>query len=72
MQPPRTESGFSMIELLCVVAIILILIGLMLGPIMKAYKKAKRLGEDSKMIPVGGQIYEFCHSCFIKFSDFEA
>jgi type II secretory pathway pseudopilin PulG len=35
-----------MIELLCVITIILIMIGLMLGPITKAYKRAKALSGE--------------------------
>jgi prepilin-type N-terminal cleavage/methylation domain-containing protein len=45
--PRRKQSGFSMIELMCVIAIILILVGLMLGPIMRAYRKAKNFGWEN-------------------------
>jgi prepilin-type N-terminal cleavage/methylation domain-containing protein len=41
------RSGFSLIELMCVLAIILILVGLMLGPIMRAYRKAKNFGWEN-------------------------
>jgi prepilin-type N-terminal cleavage/methylation domain-containing protein len=43
----RKQSGFSLIELMCVIAIILILVGLMLGPIMRAYRKAKNFGWEN-------------------------
>ena len=36
-----------MIELMCVIAIILILVGLMMGPILRAYKKAKNFGWEN-------------------------
>ena len=38
--PSRTQRGFTLIELMCVITIILILVGLMSGPILRAYKKA--------------------------------
>ena len=41
--PHRTRRGFTLIELMCVLTIIAILVGLMLGPISRAYGKAKRL-----------------------------
>jgi prepilin-type N-terminal cleavage/methylation domain-containing protein len=41
------QSGFSLIELMCVISIILILVGLMLGPIMRAYRKAKNFGWEN-------------------------
>jgi prepilin-type N-terminal cleavage/methylation domain-containing protein len=43
----RKQRGFSLIELMCVLAIILILVGLMLGPIMRAYRKAKNFGWEN-------------------------
>jgi prepilin-type N-terminal cleavage/methylation domain-containing protein len=43
---PKYQRGFTMLELLCCVAIILILVGLMMGPVMKAYKRAKKLSEE--------------------------
>ena len=45
--PRRKQSGFSLIELMCVLAIILILVGLMMGPITRAYTKAKNFENDS-------------------------
>jgi len=45
--PRRKQSGFSLIELMCVLAIILILVGLMVGPIMRAYRKAKNFGWEN-------------------------
>ena len=47
MQTAAKLGGFSLIELLCVIVIILILVGLMLGPIFRAYKKARGLGDES-------------------------
>lgn len=38
----RSRSGFTLIELMCVLTIIAILVGLMLGPVSRAYLKAKR------------------------------
>jgi prepilin-type N-terminal cleavage/methylation domain-containing protein len=51
----RRVRAFTLLELLCVIAIILILVGLMLGPIFRAYKRAKRLdGDDSSLdVPQG-------------------
>ena len=45
--PRRGEKGFSLIELMCVIAIILILVSLMMGPILRAYKKAKDFGWEN-------------------------
>ena len=45
--PRRGQRGFSLIELMCVIAIILILVGLMMGPILRAYKKAKNFGWEN-------------------------
>jgi prepilin-type N-terminal cleavage/methylation domain-containing protein len=45
--PGRGQRGFSLIELMCVIAIILILVGLMMGPILRAYKKAKNFGWEN-------------------------
>ena len=45
--PRRGQRGFSLIELMCVIAIILILVGLMMGPILRAYKKAKTFGWEN-------------------------
>ena len=45
--PRRGQRGFSLIELMCVIAIILILLGLMMGPILRAYKKAKNFGWEN-------------------------
>jgi prepilin-type N-terminal cleavage/methylation domain-containing protein len=43
----RKRGGFSLIELMCVITIILILVGLMMGPIMRAYRKAKNFGWEN-------------------------
>ena len=40
-------AGFTLVELLCVMAIILILVGLMLGPVMRAYRKAKNFAWEN-------------------------
>jgi prepilin-type N-terminal cleavage/methylation domain-containing protein len=65
MSPRR--GGFSLIELLCVIVIILILVGLMLGPIFRAYKKARGLGEDSGKIepgrPLTAALFCFASGC---------
>ena len=45
--PRRGQRGFSLIELMCVIAIILILVGLMMGPILRAYKKVKDFGGEN-------------------------
>ncbi|MBI4662065.1 MAG: type II secretion system protein [Verrucomicrobia bacterium] len=37
------RRGFSLIELLCVIAIILILAGLIAGPILQAYRRVKEM-----------------------------
>lgn len=42
----KHQRGFTMLELLCCIAIILILVGLMMGPVMKAWKRAKKLTEE--------------------------
>lgn len=38
----KRRGAFTLIELLCSLCIILILVGLMLGPVMKAFKRVKR------------------------------
>lgn len=43
----RKKAAFTLIELLCVMAIILILVGLMLGPVMRAYRKAKNFAWEN-------------------------
>jgi prepilin-type N-terminal cleavage/methylation domain-containing protein len=43
----RQKAGFTLVELLCVMAIILILAGLMLGPVMRAYRKAKNFAGEN-------------------------
>ncbi|MGZ8900294.1 MAG: type II secretion system protein [Limisphaerales bacterium] len=43
----RKDRGFTLIELMCVIAIILILVGLMLGPVTRAYTKAKNFGWEN-------------------------
>jgi prepilin-type N-terminal cleavage/methylation domain-containing protein len=42
------DSAFSLIELMCVMTIIAILASLMLGPISKAFAKAKRFDWEQK------------------------
>ena len=44
----RKERGFSLIELMCVLSIILILVGMMLGPITRAYTKAKNFSWENE------------------------
>ncbi len=43
----RRKAAFTLMEMLCVITIILILIGLMLGPISRAYRKAKNFGWEN-------------------------
>lgn len=45
--PRRKRCGFTLIELMCVITIILILVGLMMGPVFRAYKKAKNFGWEN-------------------------
>jgi prepilin-type N-terminal cleavage/methylation domain-containing protein len=40
---PQPARGLTMVELLCVMAIIAILVALSLGPIMKAFAHAKHV-----------------------------
>ena len=40
------RNGVTLIELLCVIGIIAILVFLMLGPVTRAYKKARILAGD--------------------------
>jgi prepilin-type N-terminal cleavage/methylation domain-containing protein len=47
----RWKRAFTLIELLCVMSIILILVGLMLGPVFKAFKRVKRFqGEETAYV----------------------
>jgi prepilin-type N-terminal cleavage/methylation domain-containing protein len=39
-------QGLSLVELLCCIVIIAILVGLLLGPVTKAYKRARGLVTD--------------------------
>ena len=41
------KRGFSLLELICCIAIIVILVGLLLGPVAKAYKRAKALAGEN-------------------------
>lgn len=44
---PQNRNGVSAIELLCTITIILILAGMLLGPVLKAYRKVKSFaGEE--------------------------
>ena len=45
--PRQKRCGFTLIELMCVITIILILVGLMMGPVFRAYKKAKNFGWEN-------------------------
>ncbi len=40
------KSGVSLIELLCAITIIMILAALLLGPILKAYKRVKNFAGE--------------------------
>ena len=44
------QRAFTLIELLCVISIILILVSLMLGPVMKAFKKVKRFQSEETAV----------------------
>jgi prepilin-type N-terminal cleavage/methylation domain-containing protein len=39
----KQKTGVTLIELLCVIAIIAILVGLLIGPIFKAFSHAKKV-----------------------------
>ena len=41
VSPARTRRGLSLVELLCVMAIIAVLAGLLAGPVLKALAKVK-------------------------------
>ena len=43
----RRKAAFTLVELLCVLTIILILVGLMLVPIFRAYRKAKNFAWEN-------------------------
>ena len=45
--PHRARAGFSLVELMCVITIILILASLMMGPVLRAYKKARNFGWEN-------------------------
>jgi len=51
-------GGFSLIELLCVIAIIAILVALLLGPVLRALGRAKRLKEDLRSSSPDGIVTE--------------
>jgi prepilin-type N-terminal cleavage/methylation domain-containing protein len=42
------RSGVTLIELLCAIAIIGILMGLLIGPVWRAYKKAKEVAGEGR------------------------
>ena len=45
----RRQGGFTLIELMCVLCIIMVLVSMMLGPVMKAYKKAQRFSHEATL-----------------------
>lgn len=57
---PRCRGGFSLIELLCVIAIIAILASLLLPAIFGAYSRVRRMEAEDIASALAGQVRHYC------------